>query len=130
MRIISIVFQEKRKERNATMTDEVQEIVTTTTAFKCVKCGEVWKTEEIAKDCAQRHVWPKELKVYLQGGSSSDMWSKGVEIGLSQEACLNHFRGALYEVTFELLVNEDGTYRILRVYESEKGPFYTDSGEV
>ena len=112
------------------MTDEVQETVTTTTAYKCVKCGKVWKTEKMAKDCAQRHIWPKKVKVYLHGGKESDMWGKGLEIGLSEEVCENEFRGALYEVTFDIEVSEDGTYKILRVYQNDNGPFYIDSTRV
>lgn len=49
--------------------------------------------------------------VYVHGDKESN-WTTGEEIGLSEEAIRENFKYALYEVAFNLEVNEDGTYKI------------------
>lgn len=52
--------------------------------------------------------------MYLHG-SKEDNWDKGEEIGLSEKA-LDKFKYALYEVEFEIEVNEEtGESTILKV---------------
>ena len=57
--------------------------------------------------------WPRKTTMYLS--SSKDYCAEvGAELGLSEEA-MQTFVYALYEVKFEMEVNEDGTYKILNV---------------
>ncbi len=56
-------------------------------------------------------MWPKRAKVYLHS-SKECMRDSGEELGLQGEA-LREFSYALYEVEFDLEVNENGTYKIL-----------------
>ena len=60
--------------------------------------------------------FPKRKVVYLHS-NKEDMWDVGGELGLSGDAIDGNFKYALYEVGIELLVNEDGTYRIIGVTE-------------
>jgi len=56
--------------------------------------------------------WPREVIVYLNSDKESNR-TAGENAGLSEEAISENFIYALYEVTFRLSVNEDGTYEIL-----------------
>lgn len=60
--------------------------------------------------------WPKKITTYLHG-SKDTAYETAMEIGLSEEAYREEFRGLLYEIEFDILVQEDGTYRILEVRE-------------
>lgn len=60
----------------------------------------------------QSDQWPKQVSVYLHGDKESN-WDTAQKIGLSEEAFTEKFKYALYEVEFNLEVNEDGTYKIL-----------------
>lgn len=59
--------------------------------------------------------WPKRAIAYLHGDKET-MWEKGEKLGLTGEAIML-FRHALCEVTVEIDVNEDGTYKIVSVKE-------------
>ena len=71
--------------------------------------------EEEAEEEAGNPSWPKRTQMYLHSNKEY-AWEVGEELGLSDEA-LGDFRYALYEVTFEIEVNKDGTYKILNVSE-------------
>lgn len=51
--------------------------------------------------------WPKTVKYYLHGSKEGNR-DIGEEIGLSDEAIREVFRGCCYEVELTLLVDEDG----------------------
>lgn len=59
--------------------------------------------------------WPRTRAVYLHS-SKETMYEHGSELGLTGEA-LDKFTFALYELTLELAVNQDGTYKIVRIAE-------------
>lgn len=55
----------------------------------------------------------KIIKMYLHSDKESN-WSLGEEIGLSEEAIINHFKYALYEVECEVEVDmETGESKLL-----------------
>lgn len=58
--------------------------------------------------------WPKRTKFFLHGNADSN-WDAGKKLGLSEEAIRTKFRYALYEVEFDVEVDEDGTCRIVAV---------------
>ncbi len=58
--------------------------------------------------------WPKVIKAFLHADDHRS-WEMGHEIGLSQKSIVDNFRDLLYEVEFEVEVNEDGTYQILSI---------------
>lgn len=60
--------------------------------------------------------WPKKVKMYIHGDKEYN-WGLGEELGLSESAIKENFKYALYELTVEVSVNEDGTYEILGVEE-------------
>lgn len=60
--------------------------------------------------------WPKRVKCYLHGDKDTN-WEIGEENGLSEEAIRENFRLAFYEVTVEIDLNEDGTYKIVSFKE-------------
>jgi len=60
--------------------------------------------------------FPKKTTVYLHSYKDC-MWEKGEELGLSQEAISNNFRGCLYELAVHIEVYKDGTYKILGTEE-------------
>ena len=57
--------------------------------------------------------------IYLHSNKESN-WEKGEEIGLSEKVIKENFRYALYEVPFNIEVNEDGTYKILSIEHDSK----------
>lgn len=59
-------------------------------------------------------MWPKEVDIYLHSNEETNYF-KGEEIGLSEDAVMDKFRYALYEVKFTLRVYENGEYDIIKV---------------
>lgn len=59
--------------------------------------------------------WPKRTTAFIHSDEES-MRDKGKNLGLSGEP-LSLFRHALMEVTVEIDVNEDGTYKIVSFEE-------------
>lgn len=53
-------------------------------------------------------LWPKTVSYFLHGEKENN-WSKGEEIGLSEEAIRDVFRGCCYEIELTLQVSENGT---------------------
>ena len=62
----------------------------------------------------QKEVFPKEAVVYLHSDMDV-MWDLGDELGLCKEAIQENFRGVCYEVKINLIVNKDGTAKIVGV---------------
>jgi len=60
--------------------------------------------------------FPTVVNAYI-GSDSDNMFELAQEIGLDKEAS-EKFMLALYEVKFELLVNEDGSYEIIGISET------------
>lgn len=58
--------------------------------------------------------FPKRIKLYAHRDKESN-WSKGEQIGLSEEAIQENFVYALYEVEFDVEVQENGETRIIAV---------------
>jgi hypothetical protein len=81
------------------------------------------KAEEIAELKARieelekpepSQVWPKIVTMYTHSEKERN-WDTGEEIGLSELAIGNLLKWVIGEVEFELEVQEDGDYKILRV---------------
>lgn len=51
--------------------------------------------------------WPVTTRVYIHGDEDSN-WEVGKEIGLSEQAILDTFRGVAYEVELTIVVQQDG----------------------
>lgn len=60
--------------------------------------------------------WPKKATMYLHGDTER-AWKIGEKLGLSEGVIKERFKFCLYELTVEIEVNEDGTYKILNVKE-------------
>ena len=60
--------------------------------------------------------FPKKTTIYLHSNKEA-MYDRGAELGLSEEAIADKFRGCLYELAVNIEVYEDGTYKILSVSE-------------
>jgi hypothetical protein len=61
------------------------------------------------------HTWPKRITMYVHGDKETS-WQTGKDIGLSEPAA-DRFMYALYELTVEMSVDEDGTYEIVSCTE-------------
>lgn len=73
----------------------------------------------------QAEPWPRRATVYLRSSKES-MFEAAQDVGLDagdeeswSDSPAGKFRYALYEVRFELEVEEDGTYRIVSVTDGE-----------
>lgn len=64
---------------------------------------------------AKKNTFPKRITLYLHG-SKEENYHKGIEMGLSEEA-LKKFRYCLMELSVEIEVKEDGTYKIIKTSE-------------
>lgn len=79
--------------------------------------------EELEEALADKdEAWPRPITMYLHSCKETN-WDKvehsGELDGMSDEAART-FSGTLYEVQFDLLVNHDGTYKILRVKDGSE----------
>ncbi len=71
--------------------------------------AEKYRLEKISKE-----PWPKTIVVYLHGDKDSN-WERGSELGLSEESIKENFRFCCYEVGIRVLVNQDGSTKILGI---------------
>lgn len=68
---------------------------------------------DLRAEKSQIDIWPKATTMYLHA-SKEYCADKVEELGLD-EAFYEKFRGALYEVEFDLVVYADGTYTIAEI---------------
>lgn len=73
----------------------------------------VGRLMEWSKREEKKGEFPKRTKMYLHGDKDGNR-ERGEELGLSEDAC-KKFAYALYEVEFDVEVEEDGGCRILAV---------------
>jgi len=61
--------------------------------------------------------WPKKMTAYLHADKMDKYeWFEQLDMG---EPAGEELTGALYEVEFDMLVNKDGTYKIVEVREGK-----------
>jgi hypothetical protein len=96
--------------------------------YKCLQCGKILEGKEYivfrggeycSNECVEKaKKFPKIITMYLHS-SKEDTRYQGHEIALSESAIDNEFVYALYEVGFEVKVQEDGSIEVLKVLVDE-----------
>ena len=84
---------------------------------------------ELAEALGAEDSWPRRIQIGLHGSKESnwDLMTESGELDGMSEDAQSTFAYALYEVLFELDVNQDGTYTIVRAKDGED--ILTLSGE-
>lgn len=76
----------------------------------------------MAKDTVTSLPWPRRIDMYLHGdGETNEGYTDPEEEdgGILAGVNMDNWRGALYEVEFDVLVYEDGTYKVIGIVETE-----------